>query len=273
MTTTCWLALLPTAWVPKARLAGEAESLPVAVEVPVPANGIDSVGFVVSLLVIERLPVTLPAAVGLNVTVTFADCPAAIVAGVVMPLMAKSAPVRVRTEIVKLLAPVLDNTRVVVPFVPVETLPKSIEAGLTDNCGPPVALTAVAERLTSTGVLPLSPETVNVPVRFPAAVGVTPTLKLADWLGANAIGMVIPLTENCALETCAEVMFMDALPVFDTVIAWVACLPTVTLPKLTLAGLSWKDSVVWPEVFFAVTPAQPCSQSNAGIAKATTASF
>ena len=42
---------------------------------------------VVSLLVIERLPVALPAVVGVNVTETFTDCPAAIVAGVVIPLI------------------------------------------------------------------------------------------------------------------------------------------------------------------------------------------
>jgi len=68
----------------------------------------------------------------------------------------------------------------------------------------------------------------------------------------------MPLTENCALETCAEVMLSEAFPVFDTVTVCVDCLPTVTFPKATLAGLSWNDSVVWPEVFFAVTtPAQP----------------
>ena len=135
-----------------------------------------------SLLVIERLPVALPAVVGVKVTATLADCPAAMVAGVVIPLMENSAPVKVNTETVKLLVPVFDSTTFVVPLVPVDTLPKSTEVGLTDSCGPPVllALTAVAERFTTTGVLPLSPETVSVPARLPAAVAVTPTVKFAD---------------------------------------------------------------------------------------------
>lgn len=85
------------------------------------------------MLVIARLPVALPAVGGAKVTATVADCPAAIVLGVVMPLRVKSAPVNVKMEIVRSAEPVFDSTRLLVPFRPVETLPKLMDAGLTKS--------------------------------------------------------------------------------------------------------------------------------------------
>ena len=77
---------------------------------------------------------------------------------------------------------------------PSTTLPKSMLAGLTDNCG--WLLTAVAERLTTPGVLPESPVAVNVPERFPAALGFTATVKLAAWPTASGMGVLIPVMLN-----------------------------------------------------------------------------
>src|SRR6516162_10141303 len=167
VTTILCAALVPTACVPNDRLAGDTERCPVAAVVPFPVNATVSVGFAGSLLVIDRLPVALPAAAGVNVTAKLTDCPAAIVAGVVIPPIVKSVPLKLRTEMVKLLDPLLDRTKLLVLLTPIESVPKSMLAGLTDNCALP--LTADAERFTTTGVLPLSPETVSVPVTFPAA--------------------------------------------------------------------------------------------------------
>lgn len=46
------------------------------------------------------------------------------------------------------------------------------------------------------------------------------------------------------MESVTWVMFNAAFPMFDTETVCVACLPTATLPKLTLAGLSWKAACV-----------------------------
>jgi hypothetical protein len=115
-----------------------------------------------------------------------------MVAGVVIPLTVKSAPVNISTEIVRLDVPVLLKTRLLVLFDPTDTVPKLIDDWLRDNCD--CAVTAVAERFATTRGLPPSPSAVSVPVKVPAAVGFTATVKLPVWPAASAIGVVIPAT-------------------------------------------------------------------------------
>lgn len=79
--------MLPTVTFPKLRLVGFDPSTPGAI--PVPDNGMVSAG---AFEVTVTLPVTLPAAAGVNVTVKVALCPAVSVAGVVMPLKLKPVP-------------------------------------------------------------------------------------------------------------------------------------------------------------------------------------
>lgn len=69
---------------------------------------------------------------------------------------------------------------------------------LREICG--AGFTAVADKFTLTGELPLSPWAVRVPVTVPAAVGVTATVIFADCPIAKAMGNVAPGTENCGLE-------------------------------------------------------------------------
>lgn len=182
---------------------------------PVPVKVTVVVGVVGSLLVIVRLPDTAPAAVGLNVNVTAAFCPALMVFGVVMPLIPKSAPESVRTEIVKSAVPAFEIVRVEVPVEPTETLPKPTEVELKLICGCGVA--PVAERLTTTGELPPSPCTVRVPVTLPVAVGSTETEKVPVCPVARAMGTVIPERLNCELDKVACVMLTAIVPLFVTV--------------------------------------------------------
>ena len=72
-----------------------------------------------------------------------------------------------------------------------------------------------------------------------------------------AIGSVTPVKLNCGLEIVAWVIESGNVPVFATATVWVACFPTLTLPKLTLVGLTWKAA--WPVgVLVPVArPAQP----------------
>ena len=159
-------------------------------EDPVPVKLTTAVGVVGSLLVIVKLPDTAPAKVGLNVKVTGAFWPALMVLGVVMPLIPKSAPESVRTEIVKSAVPALEMVRLEVPVEPTETLPKltALELRLSCGCG----FAPVAERFTTTGELPPSPCNVNVPVTLPATVGSTETEKVPTCAVASAIGRLIP---------------------------------------------------------------------------------
>jgi hypothetical protein len=83
------LCVLPTGTLPKARLVGFAPSAPDAV--PVPVNGTVSVGFV-AFEVMVMLPLTAPAAVGVNNTLKLALWPAVSVTGAVMPLKLNPLP-------------------------------------------------------------------------------------------------------------------------------------------------------------------------------------
>jgi len=186
------------ACVPKLKLVGELVSSPLATEDPVPDNATVVVGFAGSLLVITRLPVTLPTAVGVNAMAIEADCPAAIVAGVVIPLMVKSAPLKLNMDTVRVDEPVLERAKVLVLFTPTETVPKFTDVGLTDNCE--LALTADAVRSIAIG-LPESAVTVSVPLTVPTVVGVTPTVNFVDWPASSAMGMATPEIENCWFET------------------------------------------------------------------------
>ena len=113
--TICLAELEPVFTFPKLRLIGFALSCPVAVADPVPERGMLRVWLAGSLLVIARLPVDAPVVFGLYVRVTAADWPAGIVLGVEMPETPKSAPVSVRTEMVKSAAPLLEIVRLEEP--------------------------------------------------------------------------------------------------------------------------------------------------------------
>ena len=81
--------LFPTVTLPKLRLAGFAPKAPGAR--PVPDKGIVRVGFE-ALEVTVTLPLALPAAAGVKVTVKPALCPAVSVTGVVIPLRLNPVP-------------------------------------------------------------------------------------------------------------------------------------------------------------------------------------
>jgi len=230
-----WLALLLVETFPKFTLAGLALNCPTAVDEPVPVKLTTAEGVVGSLLVIVRLPDTAPASVGLNVKVTGEFCPALMVVGVVMPLIPKSAPESVRREIVKFAVPAFEMVRLELPVEPTETLPKFTAVVLKLNCG--AAVTPVAERFTTTGELPPSPCTVNVPVIAPVLVGLTETEKLPPCPVASAIGGVIPERLNWEFEKVACVMLTAVLPVLETARLSEVGLPTGTLPKLIVAGV------------------------------------
>ena len=96
--------LLPTITLLKPRLVGFDPNAPAAT--PVPDSGMLSVGLD-AFEVIVILPLTLPAAAGVNVTLKFALCPAVSVTGALIPLKLKPDPLIPTCEIVTLEPPVL----------------------------------------------------------------------------------------------------------------------------------------------------------------------
>ena len=231
---------------------------------PVPVRLTTSVGVVGSLLVIVKLPDTAPAMVGLNVKLTGAFCPALIVAGVVIPLIPKSAPESVSTETVKLAVPAFDMVRVEVPVEPTETVPKLTAVELKLNCG--CAAAAVAERLTVAGELPPSPCKVIVPVTVPALVGSTEIETVPACPTASAIGRVVPDRLNCELEKVACVRLTATVPLLVTERLCLVAFPTGTFPKVILVKLTRKEASGDVDLEAFTTPAHPLSRATGRIA-------
>ncbi len=94
----------PTTTLPKLRLVGATANWPAAV--PVPESTTLS-GEFVAFDTIERLPLAVPAAVGLKVAVRVTLWFAVRLMGRLNPLMEKTAPVRLACEIVIVEPPVL----------------------------------------------------------------------------------------------------------------------------------------------------------------------
>ena len=81
--------MLPTVTLPKLRLEGLEPSAPGAT--PVADSGVVKVGFD-AVEVTVMLPLTLPAAAGVNLTVKLALCPDVSVIGTVTPLTLNPVP-------------------------------------------------------------------------------------------------------------------------------------------------------------------------------------
>jgi len=142
---------------------------------PVPVR-VSVVVEVCALLVNVSVAVVAPAAVGRNVIVKFALCPALIVCGRENPLIVKAA-LFVPAAVTVTLALLAVNVPVAVPLEPTVTLPNARVLGETASC--PAGVTPVPE----TGIVRVGLVAVDVTVRFPftapAAVGANLTVNVA----------------------------------------------------------------------------------------------
>jgi hypothetical protein len=153
--TSC-VVVVPTRTFPKLKFVALAESF-IDDATPVPVNLI-VIGAALASLVMETLPESAPAAVGLNAIVKFILEPAAIVAGAVSPDILKPAPEMVVLEIARSAVPVFDTFIGWVDSVLTVTLPKLAEEGVTLIAGvpepglpPPVPLLPVTPQPTRPG--------------------------------------------------------------------------------------------------------------------------
>ena len=88
-----------------------------------PLTGIVNVEFD-ALLLMETLPVKVPAEAGAKLAVKETFCPALIVVGNDKPAMPKPVPEALAAEMVTLAVPELLNAMVCVPLPPTSTFPK-----------------------------------------------------------------------------------------------------------------------------------------------------
>lgn len=223
----------PTPTFPNGTLAGLAEICACPAAAPEPLRAIESAEFD-ALLAMVMFPEALPVVAGANCAVNVAPWPAEITSGVVRPMMLKPVPVVVAPETVTLAFPELLSVTVCLPVLPTVTAPKTALAGvalkvelcvtpLPDNmiaCGDPAAL-SVREML---------------PVLPPVAVGVNCALNVTVWPAAIVVGKVKPLIPNALPDTEARFTTTLLALVFVNVIGCVPLCPTITFPKLTVAG-------------------------------------
>lgn len=187
----------------------------------------------VALLVMETLPLALPAEVGANCAVNEVFAPALIVAGKVSPLIVKPVPVALAAVIVTLAVPEFVSEIDCDPLLPTWTLPKLTLEGFAERvaCVPvPVKAIAAGEP-----VALLVIET--LPLALPAEVGANCAVNEVFAPALIVAGTARPLMLKPAPDALAAVIVNAALPVLVNVTVCGELPPTFTFPNATLAGL------------------------------------
>src|SRR5437870_1696707 len=192
-------------------------------------------GELAALLTSEMLPDALPVAVGANCTLKVLDCPGGRVTGNESGRVPWRDTVTVSWAMVRLALPELVKVRFCTPVLPTSTLPKLTLGGVTESWGcTPVPLRAMV--LGELGALLMSD---TLPDTLPVSVGANCTLKVLDCPGGRVTGNVSPLMLKPPAPVtlpCATVKL--ALPELVKVMFCTPVLPTSTLPKVTLGGVT-----------------------------------
>ena len=184
------------------------------VDTPVPEALIVAGEFVASL-VMDTPPVTAPAVVGANCTVTVADWLGVRISPEVTPLALNPAPVTVTVEMVTLALPLLVSATLSELLLPSLTLPKLKLEVLKPNTlveAMPVPLSAIDR-----GELGALLTSEIEPVTAPAAVGAKIALKVVFVPATMVSGALMPEILNPVPVTLTEEMVKLAEPPLDTV--------------------------------------------------------
>jgi hypothetical protein len=174
----------------------------------------------------DTLPLTLPAEAGENFAVNDVLCPAPSVRGVLTPLTLKPLPEAVTCDTVRLAVPEFVRVTVWDPLLPTFTEPKFTVEGLA----PSWPWTPVPDRAIAAGEPGALLTIETLPVAAPEDVGAKTAANEALLPALIVIGRLAPLTLNPVPEADACVTVRAALPLFVSVIVWVALLPTDTFP-------------------------------------------
>ena len=173
--------------------------------------------------VMVRLPLLLPAAVGVNTALKVALCPAPTVAGRFGPVKLKPLPVADALEMVTVEPPLLVTDTVTDLLLPTVTLPKLTLLGFAMR---EPGVTPVPESAMLRGEPGASEAMARLPVIMPPAAGANFTVNATDWFGVNVVGSASPLTDRPVPVTVAcEIVTFDP-PVLVNVSERLALLPT-----------------------------------------------
>jgi hypothetical protein len=201
--------------------------------VPVPVRGTVSEGLV-ALLATVRLAEAAPVVVGVKVTLTVQDAPAAIEEPQVL-VCANGAPAETDDTLAAAL-PVLVTVTLLEPEVdPTASLPKDSEVGEAVSVAlpPPPPLVPVPDRLTVLAVPPAL--TVRVPVRAPAAVGVNVTLTVHEPFAGIDEPHVLVWAKS-PLADMDETGAAEPVGLETVTVCALLVVPVVTEPKLSAVG-------------------------------------
>jgi hypothetical protein len=205
----------------------------------------------VAVETIDKLPLSVPAAVGAKVRSKLALCPAARVKGNASPLIFKPDPVKLAWEILALEPP--EFVRVTVCFceLPTVTLPNDTLAG-TAAIWPGAVPYPETDKATLVAEVFLGPAefaeefavreelpfTVIFPLTGAEVFGEKVTVKTTLCPGVSAMGKDSPLTVKAALltESCETVTLLPPVFVSMADFAWLC--PTLTLPKASGLGVT-----------------------------------
>jgi hypothetical protein len=200
---------------------------------PAPEREITA-GELVALLAMVTLSVKVPAADGVNVTISVAFCPGARASPAETPLVVNLASETFTLEMETVEFPALLSATLSVLLLPIATFPKIKLEELTfksDVAATPDPLTA-----TVPGELVALLMTETVPETLPVTAGENLISNVICWVGPIDIGREMPLTVNPGTATLACEMAKFDPPVLDTVTDCETVLPTATDPKLTDGG-------------------------------------
>jgi hypothetical protein len=234
------LPAVPTAWLPKLRLAGVSAACGAAGVVPEPAS--DDV-CVPTASTIDKLAVKLPAAAGEKVSEMVHEAPAASADPQVFAAMAKLlafVPDREMEVMDNDALPALVRVKVcALLVVPVVTLPKFAVAGVSAACG---AGAAVPVPVRVEIWVPTASTADTLAEKLPMLVGEKVMAIVQDLPAASDVPQVFALTMKVFAFVPAipiEVIESAALPALVRVkVCALPVVPVVTLPKFAVAGVS-----------------------------------
>ena len=194
------------------------------------------VGEFAALLVTVTVPEKLPVVVGAKTTLKEVDCPAESVRGSARPLRLNPPPVRLSWESDTPELPVLVRVTTCVALVPVLVLAKATVEG--DALSWRTGEMPVPERATTNGELGELFTSVRLPERLPAEAGAKLTANEDVPPGGTESGSARPERLKPAPDKSAWVRLRLAVPGLLTARVCDPVVPTDTLPKLVLAGIT-----------------------------------
>lgn len=193
------------------------------------------------MLVIETLPLSLSAPVGLNCTLNMVLCPADKVMGAPAPTRAKFVPVMLTCEMVTLALPVLVSVTDFEALLPALTLPKLRLLALAESVCVAVVLLPVSETVDDEELALLTSD--KVPVTLPAVCGAKTTVNEAFCPAEMLAGKVRPLMLKPLPVTFAWETVSVALPVLLICRGWELLVPVVMLGKVM--AFCERDRAAW----------------------------